>query len=510
MIKFLDIIREKGITPALIAEIIDAHKDDADRMRKLYKRYKVSVEGVPILSRKAIDYEDFETGKMIRLDNKVNNMLNNSFDSDIVDTKVGYLFGNPITYEIDDEREPGTTSPVKQLIDDFNLRNHVADEDSEWGKMATICGQAARLAYIDKEGNERIVGIDPWEVVFFTDRHIHEPEYALRYYETYNGQMKAEFYDATNVHYYSTKDSSAFILDDTKAHLFEGCPLFGLSNNKELMGDAEKVLSLIDAYDRVISDASNEIEQYRLAYLILKGLGADEDTLAKLKETGIFELFDEKDDIKYLTKDINDALIEHHLDRLEENILRFAKSVNFSDESFGGTVTGVAMKYKILALENKCITMERKMTAALRYQFKILFSAWNTRNKASKDEYLKVWFGFKRNLPADVLQESQTTQALKGNVSERTRLSQLSFVDDVDFELKEMEDDEFRIGQMLDPLEENPLDFGKENKNSEDGSKKADDNRPCSVCGGSGKIPSPKTGDQIQCTTCKGTGVSKS
>lgn len=43
-------------------------------------------------------------------------------------------------------------------------------------------------------------------------------------------------------------------------------------------GDAEKGLSLIDAYDRTLSDVSNEIEQCGLAYLILKGLGADEDT----------------------------------------------------------------------------------------------------------------------------------------------------------------------------------------------------------------------------------------
>lgn len=76
--------------------------------------------------------------------------------------------------------------------------------------------------------------------------------------------------------------------------MFDGCPLFGLANNKELKGDAEKVLSLIDAYDRTLSDASNEIEQYRLAYLILKGLGADEDTLQQLKKTGILELYDEK------------------------------------------------------------------------------------------------------------------------------------------------------------------------------------------------------------------------
>lgn len=161
--------------------------------------------------------------------------------------------------------------------------------------------------------------------------------------------------------------------------MFDYCPLYGLPNNEELKGDAEKVLSLINAYDRTLSDASNEIEQYRLAYLILKGMGADEETLQMLKKTGVFNLYDEKEDVKYLTKDINDTMIENHLNRLEENILRFAKSVNFSDEQFAGNISGVAMKFKLMALENKCITMERKMTAALRYQFKVLCSAWAKR-----------------------------------------------------------------------------------------------------------------------------------
>ncbi len=503
MIKFLEQIRKTGITAELIAEMIDEHKSDHSRMKSLYERYKTSIQGVPILTRKAIDYEDFETGAMKRIDNKVNNMLNNAFDSDIVDTKVGYLFGHPIVYEFDDKREPGTISSTKQMIDDFNLRNHVEDEDSEWGKMATICGYGARLAYVDKEGKERIMNIDPWEVVFLTSTHIHEPEYALRYYESYNGQMKAEFYDSKHIYYFSTKDSSDFMLDNKSPHLFEGCPLFGLANNKELMGDAEKVLKLIDAYDRTLSDASNEIEQYRLAYLILKGMGADEETLQKLKETGILEFFDENDDAKYLTKDINDGLIENHLNRLEENILRFAKSVNFSDEAFGGNVTGVGMKYKIMALENKCITMERKMTAALRYQYKIIFSAWNTRNKAKADEYLKVWFSFKRNLPVNILEEGQTTQALKGHVSEETRLSMLSFVDDVQYEIRKMQEEQ----------EEQDLYFGSLGSLSSGSSKegvkssKSDTETICSQCGGSGKVTSDKTGDRIQCKTCGGTGV---
>ena len=441
MREYLDIIRKQGITADIIAMLIDEHKNDHDRMKQQYERYKAKLEGVPILQRKPIEYEDFETGSIKRIDNKVNNRLNNAFDAEIVDTKVGYMFGHPISYESENK-----STPLTKEINDFNIRNNVEDEDSEWGKKATICGYGARLAYVDTDGKERVKNINPWEVIILSDGDITEPVFSLRYYSSFtleNGVKKeirkAEFYDNTKIFYFQANDGHNFSLVGEQPHLFDYCPLFGLPNNEELMGDAEKVYSLIDAYDRTISDASNEIEQYRLAYLILKGLGADEETLNRLKQTGILELFDEKDDVNYLTKDINDALIEHHLDRLEENILRFAKSVNFSDESFGTSITGVAMRFKLMALENKCITMERKMTAALRYQYKVLCSAWAKKGICTQDDYLKVWFGFKRNLPSNLLDEAQTTAQLRGQVSEKTRLSLLSFVDDVDYEIEEME-----------------------------------------------------------------------
>lgn len=442
MREFINAIKTNGITADIVSQMIEAHKPDHERMIHLYDRYKTEITGVPILQRQPIDYEDFETGAIKRIDNKVNNLLNNSFDSEIVDTKIGYMFGHPISYDVDN------MDSLKTLIDEFNLRNNIDDKDSEWGKKAAICGYGARLAYVDTEGKERVININPWETIILSDSDITEPLYGLRYYSVSEGSgatkkniFKAEFYDDSYIYFFSADDEANYQLVDQRAHLFDYCPLFGLPNNEELKGDAEKVLSLIDAYDRTLSDASNEIEQYRLAYLILKGVGADEETLEKLKKTGIFELLDENEDVKYLTKDINDGMIENHLNRLEDNILRFAKSVNFSDEKFAGNVSGVAMKFKMLALENKCITMERKMTAALRYQFKVLCSAWGKKKSIGKDDYLKVFFTFKRNLPANILEEAQTTSALKGFVSEKTRLSLLSFVDDVEYEIDEMEKD---------------------------------------------------------------------
>ncbi|KIN30926.1 phage portal protein [Bacillus sp. FSL L8-0222] len=438
MKEFINLIQQNGINGNIIKLMIEEHRPIRDKMIKLYARYKADPSGVPILTRKLIDYDGIGNEAVKRIDDKVNNKLNNSFDSEIIDTKTGYMFGHPITYETEDEA-------LKELVSTFNTRNNIEDSDSELGKTASICGYGARLLYVDEEGNERLRNVDPWEAIILASDDITEPTFGLRYYQVFewSGETKvtsyrADFYDATYIYSFKSSDKELYQLIERKPHMFDGCPLFGVPNNKELKGDTEKVISLIDAYDRTLSDASNEIEQFRLAYLIVKGASLDEEDMENLKKSGVFEVFDENGDVKFLTKEINDTMIENHLNRLEENILRFAKTVNFSDGSFGGTITGVAMRYKLMALEHKAITMERKMTAAFRYQYKILCSAWDKKILADKNGYLKLWFQFKRNLPVNILEEAQASAQLKGQVSEETRLALLSFVDDVRFELERM------------------------------------------------------------------------
>lgn len=467
MNEYIQYIDENGISPLLLDKLVKETQVERNKRLLNYNRYKAEV--VPILTRKPADYAQ-GNAHVQRVDDKVNNTLNNPLDAEIVDTKVGYMFGNPISYVIDKQAQ--SLKSLTEAIGLFNLRNSVDDLDSESGKKTAICGYSARLLYIDTEGDERAMVIDPWETIILSETgEVSEPKYGFRYFKSAELNADGEkveieqlvFYDATTEKLYTRADKdSPFVLKDERKHLFDYCPLFGISNNEELQGDADKVYNLIDAYDRTLSDASNEIEQWRLAYLVLKGMGMDEEDAQKVARTGIFELMGEDDDIKYLTKEVNDQMIENHLNRLEENIMRLAKSVNFSDESFAGNTSGVAMKFKLMALENKCKTMERKFTTALRYQFKVLCSAWAKKGICSKDDYLKLWFEYKRNVPMDLLSEAQASQALKGQVSERTRLSKMSIVDDVDYELKEMEKDTKMYGKDLEDLDDDPEEVDKQ------------------------------------------------
>lgn len=431
-------IKQGGIQPKHIESLIEMHKDDRERMYGLYERYKAKHEAVPVFSHDPVrQYEDFETGGNVkRIDQFVNNKLNNAFDVEIVDTRTGYMHGVPIVYRDEDDEET-------KLIKEFNLLNNIPDKDSELGKMAAICGYAARIIYIDKEGNERVKNLKPYNTVFLGE-DISEPEYSMHYYpivDEATGKVTwyADFYDDTHYHtYQGDYDTMRWV--SSQQHLADYNPLFGIPNNEELIGDAERVIALIDGYDRALSDASSEISQTRLAYLVLKGLGMDEEEIQQVQKSGAFELYDDKQDVKYLTKDVNDTMIENHLDRLEKNIMRFAKSVNFNSDEFNGNVPVIGMHLKLMALENKCITFERKMTAALRYQFKVLYSIWKRKNKrtGSDLDYLNVSCLWTRNIPVNKLEEAQVLTTLNGQVSDRTRYALSTLVEDPEDEIAQL------------------------------------------------------------------------
>jgi SPP1 family phage portal protein len=203
-----------------------------------------------------------------------------------------------------------------------------------------------------------------------------------------------------------------------------------------------------------MSDVNSEIEAFRLAYMAFIGGQIDEETLNEARKTGAFNI-PEGGDAKFITKELKDDVVEHHLDRLHDNIYRFSKTPDLSDEAFGGGAqSGEARKYRLLGLEMKTGFFENKFRSASKRMFELLADPWRMKNPGLKFDPLNVWFEFKRNFPRDLLYEAQATQMLKGNVSEQTRLSQLSFIDDAQYEMELMEQDRQGIPDLRLPDDE--------------------------------------------------------
>lgn len=434
--------QDGGINPIIANFILRDHILIEQKMLENYERY-IQYK-VPIKDRELPENTT-----------KINNKLINDFFSEIIDTKVGYMFGEPVTYFLD-SNAPNYEAAI-QKMQQFRKLNNLDDLNAETGKYAAISGMSAMLCYIDEDGMERVMRVDPWECVFISDYEISQPRYAIRYYWVYenDGQMrrlKVHFYDDKNVTTLIGDNAGILeILEESKPHGFDYCPLFGIPNNNELLSDGEKVFSLIDAYDRTMSDLNSEIEQFRLAYMMFIGYEPDEDALDKMRQTGALWIptADSGEDIKFLTKTIDNKTVEGHLDRLEKNILRFANHVNFSDEHFSGNLSGVAMKFKLFALETKAKMFERKHEAATRYLFKVIGSAWSKKGFDFDVNLLDIKYS--RNVPINAVDEANAASSLNGIISKKTLLGQLSFINDVEEELRNIEDEKQDMVNLDDP-----------------------------------------------------------
>lgn len=126
-------------------------------------------------------------------------------------------------------------------------------------------------------------------------------------------------------------------------------PVIQYMNNEENMGDFERVLKLIDAYDLATSDEMNSLEYFADAYLVLSGFEAiEEEELKNMKENRVM-VAREKGKADFLKKGSISGIHEY-TERLKKDIHSFSFVPNISDESFG-TSSGEALKFKLFGLE---------------------------------------------------------------------------------------------------------------------------------------------------------------
>ena len=120
---------------------------------------------------------------------------------------------------------------------------------------------------------------------------------------------------------------------------------------------------------------------------------------------------------------------------------------NISDENFG-TSSGIALKYKLQAMNNLAKTKERKFTSGMNRRYKLIFS--NPVSGMQKDAWVGIKYQFTQNYPANILEESQIAGNLAGITSQETQLKVLSIVDNVQEELE-------RIAEESDTLQTDPV-----------------------------------------------------
>lgn len=475
----IDEIDRVGISDALLNKIIDKHAANRMYNWNLHKRYEVLDGEVPIFQR--IPRFDEE--------NPVNNKVNNDFFGEIVDFKTGYFAGKPAVYSyadtVESKEDTGgeeARDEASKALSDFVTRNNMYDCDMDITKFAAIAGYAGRMFYHDTDGNERCMALPSYETIVLSETSIMEPKYGIRYYKTIGlgGEeiWKAEFDDGKTIRFYEGF-AGGLTEKPEKAmpNLFGFCAIQGIPNNSEMLGDVEKVMELIDAYDRTVSDENNEIDSFANAYMAFENVEMDDEEIRKGQRTGAFQYFssgNQPGSIHFITKDINDAFVEHHLERLEENIYRFSKTPNMADENFSQNASGVAMKFKLTGLEAKCGMFQAKMITAGVYMFKLLAGCW--AKKRIPCDPLQCYITFKRNFPVDLQNEAQAVSAIiSSGMPKRIAFSQYSFVDDVEEVMQLIEEEKDDIPNLYTDTKEDQEDEQDKNKKPPEGSEDEED-----------------------------------
>lgn len=366
---------------------------------------------------------------------KPNNRVVHPFSQYITDTLCGYFMGEPITYSSEED--------IDELKMVFEY-NDEQNENMELAKNCSIYGRAWEYMYVDEDGSIRFTVIDTQEVVpVYGETIENELVAVIRFYNQYNvikdqEETIVEVYTDDHIYRYKasvTLDTLQLISD--QPHYFGCVPFVEYKNNDDMTGDFEGVMSLIDAYDALVSDDLNDFEYFVDAYLVLYGYTADSEDIRKMKENRVL-LMDAETKAEWLTKAGDSAGVETTKQRLEKDIHKFSKTPNSNDENFGGNTSGVAMKYKLLGTENLASIKERKFKKGLQRRLEIISFIFNLTRKGSLD-WLGVDITFTRNLPVNESDIATMVQALKGIVSNKTLLSQLSFVEDADAELEQLE-----------------------------------------------------------------------
>lgn len=475
----IDEIDRVGISDALLNKIIDKHAANRMYNWNLHKRYEVLDGEVPIFQR--IPRFDEE--------NPVNNKVNNDFFGEIVDFKTGYFAGKPAVYSyadtVESKEDTGgeeARDEASKALSDFVTRNNMYDVDMDITKFAAIAGYAGRMFYHDTDGNERCMALPSYETIVLSETSIMEPKYGIRYYKTIGlgGEeiWKAEFDDGKTIRFYEGF-AGGLTEKPEKAmpNLFGFCAIQGIPNNSEMLGDVEKVMELIDAYDRTVSDENNEIDSFANAYMAFENVEMDDEEIRKGQRTGAFQYFssgNQPGSIHFITKDINDAFVEHHLERLEENIYRFSKTPNMADENFSQNASGVAMKFKLTGLEAKCGMFQAKMITAGVYMFKLLAGCW--AKKRIPCDPLQCYITFKRNFPVDLQNEAQAVSAIiSSGMPKRIAFSQYSFVDDVEEVMQLIEEEKDDIPNLYTDTKEDQEDEQDKDKKPPEGSEDEED-----------------------------------
>ena len=371
--------------------------------------------------------------KRVKDETKPCNRIVTNFCHSIVTNYQGYLTGNDITYSSPED--------ISAIVDVLSY-NDVRTEDNEFLRQALIFGKAYEVCYIDEDNKQRFKVFDTRQCFAIYDNTINQNLlcvvrfYPIDDFDLTKGYNVDIYYDTKIEHYVANTGLTSLRFVGDEAHYYNQVPVVIFALNEDEDSIFDKVITLQDAYNTLLSAEVDDFQAFCDAYLVLKGVNAEAEDIQSMKENRVL-LVGDNGEVNYVNKAINDTQIENMLTNIEKQIHTISNSPDFTDDAFG-TASGVAMKYKLLGFENTAGAIAANMTKALQKRIELICEILGMVE--GEVMWRDVEISFTRNLPVDYQELTTIISQLKGTVSDRTLLTLLPFVSDIDKELEMVEE----------------------------------------------------------------------
>ncbi|EPY2285331.1 phage portal protein [Clostridium sporogenes] len=405
---------------------------DIDLLKKAYEEYQSN----KITYDKMYEYYKGNTDAMANykmVTERSNNKTPVNYIKKFIKEEVSYSVGNDVTYI----SKSGDENIVNDI--DYYLDHWSEGHDSNLAKNMLIYSLAYELYYIDKEGQFSSKIIPPTQGYVVID-DFGNISFLMHIYKLkFDDNTYIDVYTERNIYHFN--ESFEEINKPTK-HIFGIVPVGLCSLSEEGKNDTlfKDLKGLQDAYETNLSDISNEISDFRNAYMVLTGVQLDEKDIPKMKKLGVMQIKDKNGTAAWLIKNINDTFIQNTLNTLEDKMYQLSSHINHNEKMQSNT-SSLALRARLIALEEKCKLNQKAIADCIKIRLKFLFIYLKIIKNIEYD-FRDIKIKFTPNIPQDDLMTAQVISQLGDKLSTETGLSLLSFIENPKNEIKKLKDED--------------------------------------------------------------------
>lgn len=403
-------------------------KDYADQELEYWMRYKadeVEDESLPKKDAGTL-YETTATEKQIH-----------NFEAEIVDNRLNWALGKAITLGYYEGTPDATVNQYEPVLTRMYRTSRLNVKVKDFGRWLLATGKAAMIVYQPKGGESDDIDIlipeiydcawtvENGEITEFARRYVIQEDVAKyqSYCDYYTKEKMITCKGANYASYAMASKETAFneVVSEV-VYTFGMVPAVIATTDECARPAFYPVITLIDAYNNLFSEATNQFNTFAQSYLILTNYMLTNDDLGKVDtEAGRLQaleklkklrvlLMDDNGKAEFLKREVQVEAFDIIKTGLEKNIDRFSRNINYSDPEVLGKATNLSINTRTKPIDNGANDFADIIEMAILDLIKVCNGIWN-KTKTAIDPYL-IDIQFSYDKPANLPEEAMSVQTL--------------------------------------------------------------------------------------------------